>query len=75
MSGARDLVVSAVVHEAVLEVNEEGAEAAAATAVVMKMRCMPMPKPQFRVDRPFLIAILKGDSAVFFGRVLDPTSK
>ena len=65
--------MSAVVHEAVLEVNEEGAEAAAATAVKMVFYSMPITQ-QFLADRPFLVAILKDDNVVFFGRVTNPTA-
>ena len=69
--------MSAVVHQAVLEVNEEGAEAAAATGVVMAfdlVAMLPKPKPRFRADRPFLVAIIKGNRVAFFGRVTNPTA-
>ena len=53
MDGTRDLVISAVVHQAVVEVNEQGTEAAAATAVVVKLKSAPRPVPVFRADHPF----------------------
>jgi serine protease inhibitor len=45
-------------HQVFIEVNEEGTEAAAATAVLM-MRCaMPLgPPPEVRLDRPFVFGV------------------
>lgn len=65
------LFISAVFHQAFVEVNEEGTEAAAATAVPM-FRSAP---PVFRADHPFLFAIRDRKSGVilFLGRVADPT--
>eukprot|EP01061_Rhynchopus_euleeides_P030072 TRINITY_DN4995_c0_g2_i1.p1 TRINITY_DN4995_c0_g2~~TRINITY_DN4995_c0_g2_i1.p1 ORF type:complete len:395 (+),score=140.73 TRINITY_DN4995_c0_g2_i1:68-1186(+) len=51
------VVVSQVIHRAVVEVNEEGTEAAAATAVLFLRRSRPAPVPEFRCDRPFLFAV------------------
>ena len=71
------LFISAVVHKAFVEVNEEGAEAAAATAVDMDDACAECPPPPvtFRADHPFLFAIRDtGSGAILFlGRVADPT--
>ena len=69
------LYISAVVHKAFVDVNEEGTEAAAATAVVMTLRAiMPEPKPVFRADHPFMFIIRdkSSDSILFIGRVMDP---
>ena len=44
-------VVLQVLHKAMIEVNEEGSEAAAASAVMAMLRMMP---PEFVVDHPFL---------------------
>ncbi len=72
------LYISNVFHKTVVEIDEKGTEAAAATAVVM-MRAMSMPveKPEpveVRVDRPFLFAIQHRPSGacLFLGRVTDP---
>ncbi|WP_088891660.1 serpin family protein [Leptolyngbya ohadii] len=50
--------ISDVQHKTLLEVNEEGTEAAAATSVAVAVRAaMPMPPFQMTVDRPFFCAI------------------
>jgi serpin B len=69
------LAISAVIHEAVVEVNEEGTKAAAATAVVMRGMGAPRPIPTFRADHPFLYVIRDPSSGVilFVGRVANPT--
>jgi serpin B len=76
MDGGRDLFISAVVHKAFVDVNEEGTEAAAATGTVMALTAlMPRPAPVFRADHPFIFLIrdqLSG-SVLFLGRVVDPT--
>ncbi len=67
------LFISKVIHEAVIDVNEEGTEAAAATAVVME-KGMP-PKPFTMVcDRPFLVVIADDvtGSILFMGTVYKP---
>lgn len=59
--------ISAVIHKAFIEVNEEGTEAAAATAV-MAVRSMSIRKtPVFRADRPFLFYIRKQKEVLFEG--------
>jgi serpin B len=76
MNGKMDLRISAVVHKAFVEVNEEGTEAAAATAVVMKRKgiARPRPIPVFRADHPFLFLIrdTTSKSILFLGRVIQP---
>ncbi len=76
MDGSRELFIGAVIHKAFVEVNEEGTEAAAATAVVMKLRSMPRPVPVFRADHPFLFLIRENSSGsiLFLGRLADPTA-
>lgn len=78
ISSMEDLYISAVLHKAYVDVNEEGTEAAAATAVVMT-RAMAMspsePIPVFRADHPFLFLIrdMKAGSILFMGRLTNPT--
>ncbi|MHC4552783.1 MAG: serpin family protein [Planctomycetota bacterium] len=75
MDGTKMLYISAIMHKAFVEVNEEGTEAAAATAVVVGLRSMPTPPPVFRADRPFVFVIKDNNSGsiLFVGRVTDPT--
>lgn len=68
---AEDVFIDDVLHEAYVRVDEEGTEAAAATAVVMRDTAAPQ---SFDVDRAFVFAIrdkLTG-SLLFIGRVDDP---
>jgi serpin B len=69
------LFISEVVHKAFVKVNEEGTEAAAATAVIVD-RGAPPPVPTFRADHPFLFLIRENTtgSILFLGRVVDPPS-
>jgi len=78
MTGRRELSISAVIHEAYVDVNEEGTEAAAATGVVMKLTSMgPDRTPVFRADHPFVFMIRDNSSGsiLFLGRVMDPQPK
>lgn len=75
MNGRKDLFISAVVHKAFVEVNEEGTEAAAATGVAIGITSIsPSRPPIFRADRPFLFLIRqnKTTSILFIGRVANP---
>jgi serpin B len=73
MDPQRRLFLSAVIHQAFVEVNEEGTEAAAATGAVMQVTAMPMPPKVFRVDHPFIFMIMgPNDEILFMGRVEDP---
>ncbi|CAN8184332.1 unnamed protein product [Coccothraustes coccothraustes] len=73
ISTGNELVLSEVVHKSFVEVNEEGTEAAAATAAVMMMRCA-MIVPEFTADHPFLFFIRhnKTSSILFCGRFCCP---
>lgn len=75
MTGQPDLLISAVIHQAYVDVNEEGTEAAAATAVVMSLKsAVPDRVPVFRADRPFLFLIrdARSGSILFLGRMMNP---
>lgn len=73
---AEQLKISDVYHKAFVEVNEEGTEAAAATAVVMVARGAAPQNERFVADHPFLFVIrdLRNGTILFLGRVEDPRS-
>jgi serpin B len=75
IDGARDLVVSAVVHKAFIKVDEHGTEAAAATAVVVGPPSIPQSHTVV-IDRPFLFFLRdRGTGAILFvGRVTNPAA-
>ena len=75
MTGTRALAISDVVHQAFVDINEEGTEAAAATAVVMVKTALARQSSVLRVDHPFLFLIRENQSGsiLFLGRVIDPT--
>jgi serine protease inhibitor len=76
MTGNKDLFISAVVHKAYIDVNEEGTEAAAATGVTMKLTSIEAPPPVFRADHPFIFLIRDNHSGsiLFIGRTKNPAS-
>lgn len=67
--------LEAVVHEAYVAVDEQGTEAAAATAASMAVTSMPPESTQFHVDRPFLFYVYDKPTgtALFTTRIVDPT--
>src|SRR5262249_15322702 len=73
MSSEQELHLSAVIHKAFVDVNEEGTEAAAATAVVALIKSRPQPT-EFRADHPFvyLIRDQRTGSILFLGRLVNP---
>ena len=75
MDGTRNLVISDVIHKAFVSVDEAGTEAAAATAVVMKLTSMPGEAVEVTLDHPFLFFIrdLETGAILFVGRVMNPT--
>ena len=80
MTPSNDLYISSAVHKAFIEIDEEGTEAAAATAIVMSIAtsAAPAPKPlpkEFKANRPFLFYIIDNETQaiLFMGRVMDPS--
>ncbi|XP_073754176.1 serpin B8 isoform X2 [Callorhinus ursinus] len=73
MSAKKNVPVSKVAHKCFVEVNEEGTEAAGATAVVRNARCS-RPEPRFCADHPFLFFITHHNtkSILFCGRFCSP---
>ena len=77
MTGGRDLFISDVIHKAFVSVDEEGTEAAAATAVVMAELAAPVEEEEplkVTIDRPFVFLIrdIETGTVLFIGRVLNP---
>jgi serine protease inhibitor len=71
------LFISAVIHQANIDVDEKGTTAAAATAVMMRATAIPGDQVTLRADRPFLFALrdVPTGTILFFGRVTDPLVK
>jgi serpin B len=70
-TGTEQLYVAFVVQKAFVDVNEEGTEAAAATAVGLEKMSARL---DFRADRPFLFLIRDTNhgTILFLGRVQKP---
>ena len=67
IDGMGGLYIKTVVHKALVAVNEENTEAAAATAVMMQTAARPI--PEFRADHPFVFLIrdMRNGSVLFLG--------
>ena len=67
----RNLYIGEVLHKSIVEVNEEGTEAAAVTSVGVRVTSAP---PAFIADRPFFFAIRDNETktVLFLGIVVDP---
>jgi serpin B len=78
MDGTRELSIGNVFHKAFIAVDEEGTEAAAATALTMSLTAAEPVQEiiQLTIDRPFIFAIHdhETDSVLFVGRVLNPNA-
>lgn len=73
MTGGRDLAISDVIHKSFVEVDEAGTEAAAATAVIMRLTAMPAEPVQLVIDRSFVFVIrdIETGTVLFVGRVVE----
>jgi serpin B len=76
MTGTRELFISDVIHKAFVAVDESGTEAAAATAVMMRLSAAPSEPIQVTVDHPFIFLIrdIETGTILFVGRVMDPSA-
>jgi len=77
MTGKKDLNIDQVIHKAFVEVNEEGTEAAAVTAVMTIAGSALPPKIKiFNADHPFIFVIQEKATGniLFLGRVSDPSA-
>ena len=80
MNGEHNLNIQEVIHQAFVEVDEDGTEAAAATAVSFNFLPTAANKPvipTFRADHSFIFMIQENETGniLFIGRVVDPTNK
>ena len=78
ITGGKDLYISKVIHKTFCDVNEEGTEAAAVTAIVMNTKSMvSFEKKIFKADRPFIYAIVDNNTGVilFLGKMIKPEYK
>lgn len=75
IDGRRDLFVSQVLHKAFVAVDEQGTEAAAATAVIIELTAVPSDAPSFIANRPFIFLIRDTQTGLilFMGRIVDPS--
>lgn len=78
ISGRRDLSISGYVHQADIDVDEEGTEATAATALFMSTVALMLPKPvvTLSINKPFLFQIRfeeeeRSPHILFCGRIID----
>jgi len=76
ITGNRELWIADVIHKAFISLDEEGTEAAAATAVVIPRLSIPEEPVEFNVDRPFIFLIrdIETGTILFIGRVLKPNA-
>jgi serpin B len=74
MTGNPELFISDVLHKAFVAVDEAGTEAAAATAVIMRLTAVPDPPVEVTIDRPFIFLIrdIETGAILFVGRVMNP---
>jgi len=74
MTAADRLYIGAVIHQANIDVDEKGTEAAAATAVAMTAGAAPAEPVRITADRPFIFALrdLDTGAVLFLGRITKP---
>lgn len=76
ISSEEELAISAVIHKAFVDVNEQGTEAAAATGIVFAPTAAPIRQEPvvFRADHPFVFLIQdnRTGGVLFLGRLMNP---
>ncbi len=76
INGERSLFIDEIIHQAFVDVDEAGTEAAAATAVIIAELAAPAEPKQVTIDRPFVFLIrdIETGTILFIGRVLNPNA-
>jgi len=74
MDGTQNLFIQTVIHQAFVDVNEEGTEAAAGSGVSIGIKSIAPQTTIFRADHPFIFVIQDKDNGniLFLGRVVNP---
>ena len=77
ITAEEQLYITAVIHQANIDVDEKGTEAAAATAVVMGRTSLPTDQVTFNVDHPFLFTLrdVSTGAIVFLGQIATPAPR
>jgi serpin B len=76
IDGTHKLVIADVIQKAFVAIDEDGTEAAAATAVTIRPTSVMLPPQKtFRADHPYIFFIRDAaGNVLFMGRVVDPTT-
>nr|XP_028564236.1 serine protease inhibitor 2.1-like [Podarcis muralis] len=79
ITGSSDLTITKATHEAVLDIHEEGSEAAAVTTAQIGFKSLGPPSVPIELifDKPFFLTILAPNDGpmLFFGKVVNPARK
>ena len=77
MTTQEQLYIAKVIHQANIDVDENGTTAAAATAITMRASALPVDQVTFHVDRPFLFLVrdVPTGAILFMGRVTEPATR
>jgi serpin B len=71
---SKDLHISKIIHQSYIDVNEEGTEAAAATAVIIEISAAELARKEFNANKPFIFLIQEEQTGeiLFMGRLNEP---